>query len=175
MRTALLLSLGLAATGTLVPPGAAGPTARTLSVAEGARPASAGIAELAWIAGHWRGEALGGVAEEIWSEPRAGAMMGMFRLVKGDSVAFYEIMTLSEEAGSGVLRLRHFHPDLRGWEERDDVRVFRLVRVTPEEVAFEGMTFRREGPDALRVFLAVRGKDGSLREEEFVYRRVARD
>ena len=36
------------------------------------------LADMSWLTGHWTGTALGGFVEEIWSEPRGGAMMGMF-------------------------------------------------------------------------------------------------
>ena len=35
-----------------------------------------------WLAGHWRGEAFGGITEEIWSPPLGGSMMCAFRLIK---------------------------------------------------------------------------------------------
>ena len=47
----------------------------------------------------------------------------------------------------------------------------RLARVTPETVYFDGLTFRREGPDAMTIFLALRDSGGSVREEVFRYRR----
>ena len=47
------------------------------------RPASdVDVEDFAWLAGYWRGEGLGGVCEEIWSEPLAGSMIGLFRLVR---------------------------------------------------------------------------------------------
>ena len=46
------------------------------------------VAELSWLAGHWRGEGLGGQCEEIWSAPQAGTMMGTFRLMKDGEVQF---------------------------------------------------------------------------------------
>ena len=40
------------------------------------------IDDFAWLAGHWRGEGLGGVCEEVWSQPLAGTMMGSCRLAE---------------------------------------------------------------------------------------------
>lgn len=34
------------------------------------------LAAVGWLEGHWLGDGLGGVSEEIWSPPRGGVMMG---------------------------------------------------------------------------------------------------
>ncbi len=52
------------------------------------------------------------------------------------------------------------------------MRSFRLVRLTPTEAWFEGMTIRRLDPDRLQVQLAIQMQDGSVREEEFRYQRI---
>lgn len=44
----------------------------TRSLRPGAAPATAGIAQLDWLAGTWRGEGLGGEATEIYSLPQPG-------------------------------------------------------------------------------------------------------
>jgi hypothetical protein len=41
-------------------------------------------------------------------------MMGPFKLVVENEVQFYEIETISEENGTFVFRLKHFHRDLKG-------------------------------------------------------------
>jgi hypothetical protein len=128
---------------------------------------------VAWLAGHWVGPALGGEAEEIWSPPKAGSMMGMYRLVRGDKVIFYELLTLAQEGGSLVLRLKHFNPDLTGWEEKQKTVDFRLVGLGEGVVQFEGMSLHREGDGKLTVYLAIEGKDGAQREEVFRYARAA--
>ena len=121
-----------------------------------------------WLAGYWTGTGLGGFSEEMWSNPASGAMLGTFRLIKDGNPVLYELMTLIEHEGSLLLRLKHFHPDLKGWEEKDDSLSFRLLKAGPGEIAFDGLTFRREGNDRLLIFLAMRSrKDGSVREEAF--------
>jgi hypothetical protein len=55
-------------------------TANTLTLAKGQASPPASISEMAWYAGQWCGDGLGGMNEEIWSEPRGGVMMGMYRL-----------------------------------------------------------------------------------------------
>jgi hypothetical protein len=100
-------------------------------------------------------------------------MMGMYRLVKRgddgkDAVTFYEFLTFVEQEGTIVLKLKHFNADLTGWEEKDRFVTFRLVRVTPDAVYLDGLTFRRDAPDRLSIFLALRdAKTGTTREESF--------
>lgn len=149
-----------------------GPTPNTFSLAPGAERPKATIADMAWMEGHWTGEALGGTSEEIWSPPRAGGMMGMYRLIKDGKVVFYEILTFVEEEGSLSLKLKHFNADLTGWEEKAEVRTFKLVKLAPNQAHFEGMSFHRLDKDNVLVYLAIDQKDGTAREAEFRYRRA---
>jgi hypothetical protein len=114
----------------------------------------------------WSGTGLGGVSEETWLPPAGGAMAGVYRLVADGRVSFYELMTLVEEGGTLIMRLKHFNADMTGWEEKDRSVSFRLARVAPGELMFGGLTFRRVGEDTLRIFLALRGAAG-IREEAF--------
>ena len=75
----------------------------TLSLQDGQVSPDASIEDVAWIAGHWRGEAFGGITEEIWSPPMGKSIMGMFRLIKEGKVDFYEMEIIVEENG-GLLR-----------------------------------------------------------------------
>jgi hypothetical protein len=150
-------------------------TERTFRLKPGASSPPATLADMAWLAGHWAGEALGGQSEEIWSEPGAGAMMGMYRLIRDGKPVFYELLTIVEQNGSLMLRLKHFNPDLTGWEEKQTTVDFPLVAKNDGAVHFDGMSFHPKGNDALVVYLAIRQKDGSLREATFSYkRRVSR-
>jgi len=133
---------------------------------------AARIADVSWIAGHWRGEAFGSMAEEVWSPPFGGSMMGMFKMVKDGAVVFYEFLTIVEESGSLVLRLKHFDAHLGGWEEKDASLEFPLVECASTEVFFDGQTFRREGDDSLAIFALLKQEDGQLHEEAFHFHRV---
>lgn len=146
-------------------------TEHTLKLALGAKSPEATLADISWLAGHWAAPALGGEAEEIWSPPKAGSMMGMYRLVRDGRPVLYELLTLVEEGGSLILRLKHFGPDLTGWEEKEKTVDFRLVSVGEGSVHFEGMSFHREGDGKLNVYLAVE-RQGALTELAFPYARV---
>lgn len=148
-------------------------TEHTLKLSPGQKPPAATIADMAWYAGHWTGEGLGGFNEEIWSPPRNGAMMGMYRMQKNGKTVFYELLTLLEENGSLVIRLKHFNPNLTGWEEKDKTVEFPLVAKKDGMFYFGGMTFKPEGKDAVAVYLAIHNrKDGTVSEEVFRYTRV---
>ena len=148
-------------------------TEHTLKLSPSQKPPAATIADMAWYAGHWTGEGLGGFNEEIWSPPRNSAMMGMYRMQKDTKIVFYELLTLLEENGSLLLRLKHFNPNLTGWEEKDKTIDFPLVAKKDGMLYFDGMTFKPEGKDAVTVYLAIHSrKDGTVREETFRYTRV---
>jgi Domain of unknown function (DUF6265) len=146
-------------------------TDNTLALDDPKNMPKATIQEIAWLAGHWQGPALGGLSDEYWSTPMAGAMMGMYRLVKDQKIVFYELFRVAEENGSLILRLKHFHPDMKGWEEKDVTVTFPLVKIGREEAWFDGMTFKKTGPDSLTAYVAM-GKKGAVREERFTYTRV---
>ncbi|HVL67443.1 MAG TPA: DUF6265 family protein [Vicinamibacterales bacterium] len=171
----LLLAVGSPGAVLQAAPSAApaqGSTPNTLTLPEGAPRPPARIADVAWLAGRWVGEGLGGRVEEVWSEPDGGAMVGYFRLVKENTPVFYEIMTLLEVDGGVEMRLKHVNPDMTGWEEKNAFVTFKLVKHDASGAYFTGLTFRKVGDRQVDVYLALRNADGSVREEKFVYRRV---
>jgi hypothetical protein len=148
-------------------------TENTLKLSAGNESPASKIGDMAWLAGHWTGEAMGGLSEEIWSAPKSGAMMGMYRFINKDKIIFYELMTIVEEKGSLVLRLKHFNPDLKGWEEKDKTTDFRFVSKKDKAIYFEGITFKPETDKSVNIYLATRHKDGTVSEEVFHYTRVS--
>lgn len=145
-------------------------TAHTYKLDDPQRRPAASIDDVAWLAGSWQGEAFGDEFEEVWNPPSAGSMVGMFKLLDADEVKFYELMLLVEDEGSLSLKVKHFSPDFKAWEDKEDYVTFRLVKLEPDAVHFSGLSFHRTGPNELRAYLAMR-EDGALREEELVYRR----
>ncbi|HMG91826.1 MAG TPA: DUF6265 family protein [Chryseolinea sp.] len=148
-------------------------TANTLKLTGTTRPKAA-IEDIAWLAGHWKGTALGGVTEEIWSPPHANSMMGSYRLIKNDTaIVFYEIVTITEDGQSLTLKLKHFNKDLTGWEEKNQVREFKLVKKEKNKLWFEGMTFEFIDDNNFQVYLAIRKKNGEVIEEIFPYKKAS--
>lgn len=129
------------------------------------------ITDVAWIAGHWQGKAMGGSFEETWNPPFGGAMMGMFKFVENGEIKFYEILTIVQTKDSLLLRLKHFDKSLVGWEEKEESVEFPLVGITEGEVQFDGLTFKKV--DDLRMLIVVKAEDGDKAQElEFDCRRV---
>ena len=130
------------------------------------------ITDVSWLSGHWYGEAFGGVCEEIWSPPSGKSMMCMYKMMKEDKVIFYKFLIIVEEAKSLNLKLKHFNPDMTSWEEKDKYVEFPLVKIKPNEVYFDGLTFKKIDENTLYVFLRMKQKDGTEKEEKFVYYRM---
>lgn len=143
----------------------------TLKLAEGRSSEKATIADAAWIAGSWRGAGLGGFSEETWSSPEGGIMVGTYRLVKDGKPVFYEMMWLLETEGTIILRLKHFSPELVGWEEKDKSVDFKFVKKDGKRLYFSGLTFEQAAKDELNIYLALRQQDGSQEEEVFRMKR----
>src|SRR5262245_56981124 len=116
---------------------------RELAPGQASPPAK--IADFAWLEGTWVGSGLGGHTEESYSAPLAGAIVGTFRFVKDGKVVFYELVTVVEENGSVLVRLKHFHPTLVGWEEKDKFVEFKLVALEGQAAYFDGQTLSRDG------------------------------
>lgn len=140
----------------------------TLELKEEDDSPSATLDDINWIEGHWRGEAFGGIAEEIWSPPLGESMMGSFKLVQDDKIKFYEIMTIAEVNQTLVMRLKHFDSELKGWEEKDETVNFRLVRVTPDKVFFDGLTFEKISEKQINVYVILESQ-GERSEGKFEY------
>lgn len=128
------------------------------------------VEDLAWLQGAWLGEGLGGTVEEIWSAPRNGVMVGSFRLIKQEHV-FFELLTIAEHDGEIQMRVKHFHPDMTAWEDKEDFVTFRLESVVDGVADFGGLVIRHPDPDRLEMELAMRRKDG-VTTERFSFRRI---
>ncbi len=134
-----------------------------------ARP-QATLEDAAWLEGSWAGEAFGGTFEQVWNPASAGSMVGLFKLMNGDEVNFYEILLLVEEEGSLSLKVKHFAPDFTAWEDKTDYTRFRFIRADGDALHFSGISFYRIDDDEMHAYLVMRSGD-SLREEKLVYRR----
>ncbi|MEO1136468.1 MAG: DUF6265 family protein [Pseudomonadota bacterium] len=162
MLTALitLIFLGTALAGNAV-------EIRKLPLGEASPAAS--IEDVAWLAGHWRGEGLGGQSEEIMAPPLGRQMTGMFRQTNSDgALMFYEFYHIAEQDGSLILRIKHFNPDFTGWEEKDESVEFVLVAIEGETVYFDGLTFSVEDGRVLNAAVLLNGNE----KAEFRYERL---
>lgn len=129
------------------------------------------LENISWISGNWKGEALGGIAEENWSKPSGGSMMASFKLTKDNKVLFYEIEIIREIENTLILQLKHFNNDLKGWETKDETVDFPLKEITPTKVVFEGMTFEKVNKNEMNVYVDMHQKDGSIEVLKFNYKK----
>ena len=89
-------------------------------------------------------------------------MMGVFRQFRDGKPRFYEFMLMSEVGDTVELRIKHFNPDVTGWEEKDKYTTFKLVKVEGQNAWFSGLTFKRQG-NSLKIYLALRRGGTSFR------------
>lgn len=122
------------------------------------------IEAAAWLAGRWVGEGFGGQMEEAWAPPVGGQMVGHFRYWRDGQPQFYEFVMMDVVDGGVRMRVKHFNPDMVGWEEKDGWHTFEPVSAGPDALVFNGLEIRREGAD--RVVMTIRLRRGDVVEEE---------
>jgi len=128
------------------------------------------IENISWIAGTWHGEAFGGQVEEIWSEPSAGTMMATFKFINEGRVSFYEIEIIREVENTLMLQLKHFRPDLKGWENKNATVDFPLIEITENKAVFEGMTFEKISNTEMNVYVDIE-ENGKVETVTFSYKK----
>jgi hypothetical protein len=131
------------------------------------------IADLAWMVGSWEGEGIGGApAAEAYSAPSDGKMIGHFRQLKADGTTmFYELILIEEVNGSLRYNVKHFNPDLTGWEEKGEVRRFPLSDASADKWSFSGVSYERTGDNAMTASVIVKGDNDSQEKLDFHFRR----
>lgn len=145
-------------------------TEHTYQLAEGETPPQATLDDASWLVGSWEGTAFGQQFEEVWNPASANSMVGMFKLMDGDEVTFYELLLMTVEDGTLSLKVKHFGADFTAWEDKPDFVNFRLVKIEPDALHFSGISFYRRGDDGMNGYIVMRNADG-IREEPLVYQR----
>lgn len=144
----------------------------TLSAGDDFKSPPAKIEDLGWLAGAWKGEAMGGEFEETWNRPLGDSMSGLFRLVEGGKTVFSEHMMVMPQDGSLIIRLKHFDAQLHGWEEKDKTVDFRLLKMDGQTAWFNGLTYRLNSPDSMDIFVRMKSPSGEISELHFPAKRV---
>ena len=143
----------------------------TLQLSENQTSPKASLADVSWIQGHWKGEAFGGLAEEIWSPPLGDSMMFVFRLISDNKVQFYEVGGIRQVNETLLMQLKHFHGDFKGWEEKDKTVDFKLDKIEDGKVYFEGLTFEKISDEEMNVYVVIDEKEGKKQEVKFNYKK----
>lgn len=124
------------------------------------------IEDAAWLAGRWVGEGFGGQMEEAWAPPLGGQMVGHFRYWRDGQPQFYEFMLIDVVENGLRLRVKHFNPDMVGWEERGEWHSFEPVSVTPNTLTFNGLVIQREGEN--RIVMTIRIRRGDVVSDDIL-------
>jgi hypothetical protein len=141
-----------------------------LSAASRPQQPPGGVQRLAWLAGCWERTNGPTIIEEQWMRPRGGAMLGMSRTVRRDTVVEFEQLRIFERAGRAVYAAA---PSGQAPAE------FETAVTTDSLVTFENpahdfpqrIIYRRRGADSLIARIeGLRG--GQVRGVDFPYRRV---
>ena len=135
-------------------------------------PPPARIADLAWLEGTWIGEGFGAELRETYSKAVGGQMPGHFSVVGKGKPSMYEFEMVAEVGPTLEYRVKHFNPDMTGWEEKDKFVRFALVAVEKDVWYFDGFTLRRTGPDSAIHIVRVKHKDGTTEDAVLKYRRA---
>ena len=146
-------------------------TEHTWRLSEGEARPDANLEDVAWLAGRWKGTGLGEGFEAAWMEPSAGSMVGFFKVLGEDAVAFYELLVISKTDGVLSLRVKHFTEDFVAWEEKEEFIEFKIVKMEKDAVHFGGISFYRRGPNEYDGYIVFSGDDGQ-REVRLNYQRV---
>jgi len=142
----------------------------TTSLKNGETSPKAKLSQISWMEGHWKGEAFGGITEEIWSPALGNSMMFSFKLVIDDQVNFYELGHIRQLDETLVFELKHFTNDLKGWEEKEEVQTFKLVKIVENRVYFEGFTFEKITENEINIYGLIH-EDDKEKEIKFNYKK----
>ena len=130
----------------------------------------ANLSQVSWIAGHWKGEAFGGITEEIWSPPLGDSMMFSFKLVNDGKVIFYELGGIRQVDDTLIFQLKHFGNDFKGWEEKDETVDAKLIKIDNNRAYFDQFTFERISDTEINIYVVIE-ENGQTEEVKFNYKK----
>jgi hypothetical protein len=122
------------------------------------------VAQLAWLAGTWRGGDGPVSFEERWTPPAGGAMLAVSRTLKGDRMVAFEFLRIVERDGRLIYIAQ---PNGRPPTE------FTLTAITADSVTFENPM--HDFPKMIRYTrradgsLEARVSDGGQKAETFLF------
>lgn len=120
------------------------------------------IIDYEWLVGNWKGSGFGGELEEFWNTPSMdGTMMGTFRHHTNEGkLTFYEFMILDKDG----IRLKHFNPDLNGWETKEEFVTFKMISYSKDKIEMEGLTYEKISDTQVKISLLMKSKEGTRTE-----------
>jgi hypothetical protein len=150
-------TIGAAAAAALVLGLAGGAAAQEVrALAPGAAPAAATLADMKGLEGDWI--AANGAAG--FSAPVAGEIVGHLLLATDTGPRVQELWILRPDAGSVLVRQKHYSPDLKDREDKDAWGSRKLVAHDPGHLYFENLTFVTKG-DSMDLLVRIAGQNGA--------------
>ena len=140
--------------------------ATAIAAQERKAPARGTIADVAWLAHAWVGDAGGVLLEERWTAPAGGAMLAVSRTVRNGRMVAFEFLRIVERDG-GLVYIAQ--PGGRPPTE------FVLTAMSAQSATFENPA--HDFPKMIRYELRADGtlearvSDGAQRGESFVFKR----
>jgi Domain of unknown function (DUF6265) len=138
------------------------------------------LSDFAWLEGKWLGNWGPRVAEQIWTAPKGGQMLGLFRVVANDKPVVIELFSLVDTPEGVELKFRHFTPALAPWEQSDaGLMTMKLNEFGPATLVFENAgdgqprraMFIRTDPDTYISKSEIVPLTGGAHTAEITYRR----
>lgn len=128
--------------------------------------------EAPWLQGCWEGEALGGHAVECWMHAPMSRLTGVFELHdETGAQVFSELIVIDTFEDGPAMRLKHFRPDLTGWEAKDDYITFPLIEQRKDALIFDGLEMHLLEENRVLVEVVL-GVGDESRVERFEYTRI---
>ncbi len=101
------------------------------------------LEELKWLSGSWLDHPKQNkVFETIWSPIRGDAMVGTTRVVWQGQLAYYEMLTMRQEATGIYYRFDYY--DKKSGFKLTDTNRFKLTRLSHQKAVFEHVTSKDE-------------------------------
>jgi hypothetical protein len=69
------------------------------------------------------------------------------------------------------MRIKHFNPDLTGWEEKDDYITFPFIKADENNFEFDGLIFHKLSEKDMQITVTLGDKEGNTRTEVFTFTR----
>jgi len=136
------------------------------------------LADFAWLEGRWQGNWGPRSAEQVWMSPKAGLMLGTFRLVEDDKTLVIELFTLIQKPDGIEFRFRHFTPELVAWEKSDptlmtleSVDAKQAIFVNPVDGQPRRSVLTRIDPDTYVARSEIVPDSGDMQVVEITYHR----
>jgi hypothetical protein len=114
------------------------------------------VSDLAWMSGAWGGPFGPQRLEEVWSQPSAGSMVGLIKIIANDATSMIEVALVEEVDDSLELRVRQWAPGFVALA--DEPLTMKLAEIGPRKV-----TFHVVGQGALKTLSYSRPTPGEFR------------